>query len=164
MLLHHYSDNEIKEISTKEQSTEQKHYTRPRGLWVSVVGDNDWRSYKGHDLREKYQYEITLADEAKVLFLSSKEHLSAFTKEYGLKPIGEQRIAIDWVKVATEYKGLVIAPYVTEQYENDTLFWVGAWSCASGCIWDKDAISLLKLIREAEPFWWPNENIPFRTV
>ena len=114
MLLHHYSDNEIKEIFSKEQSTEQKHCARPRGLWVSVVGDNDWKSYRGHDLRDQNQYEIILADEAKILFLDSEEQLSDFTQTFGLKPSGEQRIAIDWVQVAITYQGMIIAPYRAE--------------------------------------------------
>jgi hypothetical protein len=51
MLLHHHSSNKINEILSKDQSTEQKHYTRPKGLWVSVVGDRDWPSMKPGDLR-----------------------------------------------------------------------------------------------------------------
>jgi hypothetical protein len=160
VLLHHYSDNEIKEIFSKEQSTEQKHYTRPRGLWVSVVGDRDWPSLKPGDLRSQHQYEITLADDAKILWVDGREQLSAFTKEYGLKPSGERRRAIDWVRVGTEHQGLIIAPYIAEHTKYPTLFWYGAWGCASGCIWNKDAISETKLIRAGEPFWWLRENEP----
>ena len=73
MLFHHYSENEIKEILSKEQSTEQKHCTRPRGLWVSVVGDRDWPSMKPGDLRSQHQYEITLADDAKILSIDGRK-------------------------------------------------------------------------------------------
>ncbi len=161
MLLHHYSSNKISEILSKEQSTEKKFYTKPNGLWVSVVGDNDWKSNSGGDLRSQNQYEIILADEAKILFLDSEEQLSGFTQTFGLKPRGEQRTAIDWVQVAIKYQGMIIAPYRAELTESDALFWWGAWRCASGCIWNKDAISEIKLIREGEPFWWINENPPF---
>ncbi len=160
VLLHHYSDNEIEEIFSQEQSTEQKHYTRPRGLWVSVVGDRDWPSLKPGDLRSQHQYEITLADDAKILWIDGKVQLSAFTKEYGHKPSGERRRAIDWVRVATEHQGLIIAPYIAEHTKYPTLFWYGAWGCASGCIWNKDAISEIKLIRAGEPFWWLKGNAP----
>jgi hypothetical protein len=161
MLLHHYSDNKISEIITKGQSSEKKHYTRPIGLWVSVVGDDDWKSLSIGDLRSQNQYEITLADEARILFLNGEEQLLEFTQAFGLKPSGEQRIAIDWVQVAIMYHGLIIAPYRAELTESDALFWWGAWGCASGCIWNKDAISEIKLIREGEPLWWINENPPF---
>lgn len=161
MLLHHYSSNKINEILSKEQSTEKKFYTRPIGLWVSVVGDSDWTSNSGVDLRSQNQYEITLANAAKILFLDSEEKLSGFTQKFGLKPSGEQRTAIDWEQVATEYEGMVIAPYREELTESDDLFWWRAWGYASGCIWNKDAISEIKLIREGEPFHWINENPPF---
>ena len=145
-------------IKAKEQSSEQKHYTRPKGLWVSVVGDRDWPSMNPGDLRSQHQYEITLKDENKIRFIDGRKQLSEFIKKYGLKPRGEPRIAIDWVKVATEHQGLIIAPYIAEHTRYPTLFWYGAWGCASGCIWNKDAISEIKLIREAEPFWWFKEN------
>jgi hypothetical protein len=161
MLLHHYSSNKINEILSKEQSTEQKHYTRPKGLWVSFVGDRDWPSMNPGDLRSQHQYEITLADEDKIRFIDGRKQLSEFTKKYGLKPSGERQIAIDWVKVATEHQGLIIAPYIAEHTRYPTLFWYGAWGCASGCIWNKDAISEIKLIREAEPFWWFKEKAHF---
>lgn len=161
MLLHHYSSTKISEIFSKEQSTKQKHYTRPRGLWVSVVGDKDWPSMRPGDLRSQHQYEITLADRAKILFLNIEEQLSEFTQTFGLKPSGEQRIAIDWVQVAIGYQGMIIAPYRAELTGSDALFWWGAWGCASGCIWNKDAIAEITLIREAEPFWWFKENAPF---
>lgn len=92
----------------------QKHYTRPKGLWVSVVGGRDWPSMNPGDLRSQHQYEITLADDAKIRFIDGRKQLSEFTKKYGLKPSGERRIAIDWVKVATEHQGLIISPYIAE--------------------------------------------------
>ena len=64
--------------------------------------------------------------------------------------------------MATEHQGLIIAPYIAEYTRYPTLFWYGAWGCASGCIWSEDAISEIKLIREAEPFWWFKENTLFR--
>ena len=161
MLLHHYSSNKINEILSKGQSTEQKHYTRPTGLWVSVVGDRDWPSLEPGDLRSQHQYEITLAGEATIRFIHDRAQLSEFTKRYGLKPRGERRVAIDWTKVAAEHQGLIIAPYIAEHTRYSTLFWYRAWGCASGCIWKREAICKIRLIREAEPFWWFKEHRPF---
>jgi hypothetical protein len=162
MLLHHYSSNKINVFLSKEQPTEQKCYTRPKGLWVSVVGPRDWPSMEPGDLISQHQYEITLAAKAKILFIDERSQLSEFTERYGLLPRGEQRIVIDWVKVAIEHQGLVIAPYIEEYTDYPDLFWYGSWGCASGCIWNKEAIAGSKLIREAEPLWMLNENTLFR--
>ena len=114
------------------------------------------------DLRSKHQYEITLAAEAKILFIDERNQLSEFTERDGLLPRGEQRILIDWVKVATEHQGLVIAPYIEEYTDYADVFWYGSWGCASGCIWKKEAIAESKLIRKVEPLWMLNENTLFR--
>lgn len=161
MLLHHYSSNVIKEIFSKGQSTALKHYIKPTGLWVSVPGDRDWPSMRPGDLRSQHQYDITLTDEAKICLIYCRKQLSEFTNEYGLKPSGERLIAIDWIRVATEYQGLIIAPYIAEHTRYSTLFWYRAWTCASGCIWNEGAISEIKLIHEAEPFRSFEENMPF---
>lgn len=81
--------------------------------------------------------------------MASKEQLFAFTKTYGIQLEGETRIAIDWPKVASEYQGVMITPFFTEY---DDLFWYGAWGYASGCIWDKAAISGIGRSRDGDPF------------
>ena len=152
MLLHHYSTSKIVEIISKVQRPAMKPYDRPTGFWVSVVGPNDWKSKHRGDLLDQNLYEVKLSGKHNLLFMSTREHLSAFTKAYGLKLRDETRVAIDWTKVAAEYQGVLIAPFFAEHDDYDDLFWYGAWGCASGCIWDKDAISGISLIREGDPF------------
>jgi hypothetical protein len=54
--------------------------------------------------------------------MNTREHLSVFTKAYGIKLKGETRIAIDWAKVAADYQGVIIAPFFTEHEDYDDLF------------------------------------------
>lgn len=152
MLLNHYSTSKIVEIISKVQCPVMKPYDRPTGFWVSVVGPNDWKSKHPGDLLHQNLYEVKLASEHNLLFMSTREQLSEFTKEYGLKLIGEARIAIDWPKVAADYRGVIIAPFFAEYDDYDDLFWYGAWECASGCIWDINAISGISLVREGDQF------------
>jgi len=152
MLLHHYSTSKIIEITSKVQRPVMKPYDRPTGFWVSVVGPNDWKSKHRGDLLDQNLYEVKLAGEHNLLFMNTREHLSEFTKAYGIKLKGETRIAIDWARVAANYQGVIIAPFFTEHEDYDDLFWYGAWGCASGCIWDKNAISGISLVREGDQF------------
>lgn len=48
--------------------------------------------------------------------------------------------AIMWPKVAKEYQGIIISPYQWERRDFFGTFWYSGWDCASGCIWDKEAI------------------------
>ncbi len=152
MVLHHYSTSKIVEIISKVQHPVMKPYDRPIGFWVSVVGPNDWKSMHRGYLLDQNLYEVKLASEHNVLFMSTRKQLSVFTKEYGLKLRGETRIAIDWRKVAADYQGVIIAPFFEEHDDYDDLFWYGAWGCASGCIWDKSAISGISLVRGGDQF------------
>jgi hypothetical protein len=152
MLLHHYSARKIAEIISKVQRPVMKPYDRPTGFWVSVVGPNDWKSKHRGELLDQNLYEVTLAGEHNLLFMNTREHLSVFTKAYGIKLNGETRIAIDWAKVAPDYQGVIIAPFFTKHEDYDDLFWYGAWGCASGCIWDKNAIAGISLVREGDQF------------
>lgn len=52
---------------------------------------------------------------------------------------------IDWVKVAESWAGVEINPYLWKRRLNGGMWYYG-WDCASGCIWDKRAISEIKLL------------------
>jgi hypothetical protein len=46
---------------------------------------------------------------------------------------------INWAKVAAKWGGVEIAPF---QSKRDNVFWYSTWDCASGVVWDLDAISI----------------------
>ena len=48
---------------------------------------------------------------------------------------------IDWPAVATDYPGLIIAPYQWSCRMSEFTRWYYGWDCASGCIWNADAIA-----------------------
>jgi hypothetical protein len=52
---------------------------------------------------------------------------------------------IKWHKVAENYSGIEIDPYLCERRLDGGLWYYG-WDCASGCIWDKEAILDVKKI------------------
>lgn len=127
---------------------------KPRGLWVSVEGNgdgwSDWcrdEQFGGEGLA--FEHEVVLAEDAHLLWLSTAEHLDAFTVEYGTpmypaEPTIRHR-GIDWPGVAKVYQGIVIAPYLWERRLDPDTFWYYGWDCASGCIWDLTAIARLEL-------------------
>lgn len=55
-------------------------------------------------------------------------------------------IHIQWEKVKKEYDGIVIAPYQWECRLRNKFMWYYSWDCASGCIWNIDAIATMDLI------------------
>lgn len=146
MILSHYSYAEG--IAPESRDQDENPYSKPRGFWVSVDGEDDWPSWcaseEFRDTGAQHHHRVTLADGARVLVVDSVSALDDFTERYG---VPDHRFSvrpskgdgIDWVAVAEDWQGIIIAPY---QWEcRLTLSWYYTWDCASGCIWDADAIA-----------------------
>lgn len=135
---------------------------KPLGLWVS--DDNaemnwpDWCVAENFGLdRFRYRTEVRIRECAKILFIRSVEELDAFNAKYSydlLAGLGHRRSGaeprmdyIRWSLVAKEYDGIIITPYLWERRMDGGLWYYG-WDCASGCIWNVDAIQLMR----SEPF------------
>ena len=144
--LRHYSDTTVR--LDRQRDYTHGHvagYRKPRGFWVSVQGEQDWFSwcrdeeFRLHRLTVEHVVDLSVG--AKILYLESVDELDSFTLEYGVvehKTWGDD-IQIDWVRVAGEYDGIIIAPYQWDRrLEHD---WYYPWDCASGCIWNLDAIA-----------------------
>jgi hypothetical protein len=115
------------------------------GLWFSVEGPDDWVQWcKSKDFcLEQFVHatEIVLKSKAKVLRLRNASDIDAFTAEY----VAEQEDLIpDWPSVRAKWQGLIIAPYCWGRRLSS--FWYHGWDCASGVIWDADAIAKLRPI------------------
>lgn len=125
---------------------------KPKGFWVSV--GNEWEQWCresefGAD-RLGYVARVTLVPDANVLRLSGQIDLDNFTDEYG-DPHSERRFTIHcirWDRVAEEYDGIIISPYVWERRLE--LMWYYGWDCASGCIWNARAILSVVPVPKAE--------------
>jgi hypothetical protein len=133
----HYSKEPLTEVRSCAQN-EHDDPSKPRGLWVSVEGPDDWKAWchseEHHIDRLLIETEVVLASEARILRLSSAFGLDAFTKQY-------EHCAgmIDWAAVAREHQVIIIAPYCWER-RLELICYYG-WDCASGVIWDAAAIA-----------------------
>ena len=142
----HYAESRIERLEPREYKKDNQQF-KPVGFWVSV--SEDWKQWcEGEDFgleRLTVCHEITLADSANILRLSTPEDLDQFTKRFALpdssgwpgRRFGER---IDWEGVRCQYQGIIIAPYCWERRLAEHTFWYYPWDCASGCIWDLGAI------------------------
>jgi hypothetical protein len=148
MRLLHYSNAPIETLRPIPPSSD--HDMKPRGLWVSVEGEDDWESWcKSEQFaldRLTVLHEVTLTPDANILRISDADAIFELGREYGKSPswAGRDRVySLDWPRLAARWQGLLIAPYQWSCRLHDQCFWYYGWDCASGCIWDVDAIATL---------------------
>jgi len=151
----HYSSKPIAAVrSTVQRAGDNK----PRGLWLSVEGEGDWREWceaeSYGDPSKQLCYVTTLAPRAKVLRLATPAAVLRFAKRYACDPfMGPMaghtmyaRLSIDWASVAAKYDGIIIAPYHWTLRHDRRVAWYYSWDCASGCIWNRRAVAALELV------------------
>ena len=131
---------------TVESRAQERPDHKPRGLWLSDESDGSygWRSWctdEEYGLG-KNVFEVTLAESANVLTLSTVEDVREFDARFASK--GDRyyrhRCFIDWQRVATYWQGILITPYQWKLRLSD-VGWYYTWDCASGCIWDAAAVA-----------------------
>lgn len=165
MILEHYSKGPLAWPPRDYVQTNHKegwgHPPKPEGLWVSVKGgDPDWPEWcESEDFRLEHLAVCTrviLADNANIRIVNGEAELATFDEQYGTdyaygygSSVAHRRI--DWIKLAEDYDGLIIAPYVwacrlpwrtdepTHRYRISD--WYYPWDCASGVIWKARAIA-----------------------
>lgn len=134
---------------------------KPVGLWVSVEGEDDWPSWcRGEEFHLSgldAVHEVTLTDDARIAHISGAAELREFHEKWSMPndmskllddgPYrhGNKYYEPDWPAVAQEYDGIIIAPYIWCM-RTDGPFWYYGVDCASGCIWNLDAIESFKLV------------------
>ena len=131
---------------------------KPGGLWVSVetgcTPDHSWKEWcldEEFNLENlAYAYEVLLDSDANVLHLDTIEAMREFNAEYMCYTIPEAMIMneVDWGHVTERYQGIIIAPYHYALRLHNDFFWYYTWDCASGCIWDLDAIESFEEIKQ----------------
>lgn len=166
MILEHYTEEPFRLRPTQIYLQRRPYsHRKPQGLWVSVKGEDDWPNWCwGEEFCLEglaYCQVIKLRPCATILHLSTGAQLEEFHHVYAVETEFEARARdwaspgfvhsqwpIDWVKVAAEFDGIIIAPY---QYEHRLLgpHWYYGWDCASGCLWNLNAIASVTPI---EPF------------
>ena len=145
--LHLTHDSELKRVNTPQKRNGPK----PNGLWYCV--GFGWLDFTTSDFKTFYTignrvhaFDISL-DGLNVLKITNYKDLVSFEKIY-LVP-DEQRYmnkySIDWAKVAENYDGIEIAPYIYEARHEHP--WYYGWDVASGCIWNTTNLKSKKLLQ-----------------
>jgi hypothetical protein len=152
MELRHYSHRRLETVTPSIQRVPSHAFEKPVGLWVSVLGEDDWPSFcraEGFGLSSlRVEHTIELADTAHILTLVGGSELDLFTHEYGIQVRGDT--AINWPEVAAQFQGIIIAPYAYSRRLNSLTNWYYGWDCASGCIWHPAAIASVSVIAEQD--------------
>lgn len=143
-ILHHFACQPVECVRSISQSSTDGF--KPRGLWVSdESGDEGWSSYAssvfGGDAL-KCRHRVLLRPEAAILWLKSAEDIDDFTALYAVKGrYGDLHLEILWHEVALRHQGILITPYVHERRLHTGSEWYYGWDCASGCVWDAEAVA-----------------------
>lgn len=161
MQLRHYSSVEIDKVVIQPNKSRYVRDDKPHGFWVSVSGKNDWPSWcESEGFRPGnliHEHAVILTQNSRILHLGCDDAIEEFTMEYGVRDMTSVRYryrSICWDRLYDKYHGIIIAPYSWELRNLEFTSWYYGWDCASGCIWDVDAIasiqSVCSILRESE--------------
>lgn len=146
-ILIHYSHapvTEVRSIPLSDQEGKDGMAFKPKGLWVSVKGNNDWKEWctsEGFGLaRLTHPHRVILAPDANILRITNAAEIDTFTEQYALPTHYLSRYEANWKLVAERYDGIIIAPYIWERRMSMVSAWYYSWDCASGCIWKAEAV------------------------
>jgi hypothetical protein len=171
--LSHFSPTRLKEVrgvvpgEGSEMFWGEDQLTKPRGLWVSVDGKNDWaefiRSGRHAKMLGAYQHQVILENSAPILMVETVSDAVEVFESYRTGTRDRLCDKIDWARLGSEWSGILISNYYwyyieavyhdrllhTEYQElRDELQWTQRWDVASGCIWDARAIASIEVIEE----------------
>lgn len=133
-------------IRFKRTIKQEKGY-KPRGLWYGI-GPSwiNWVRSEMPDWETEHVFRLSI-DETKMKIIRNYQQLVEFEKEYSLPIDGwdsynGRYLYIDWARVARDYGGIEISPYLYEaRYKH---MWYYGWDVASGCIWGTGVVRRLK--------------------
>jgi hypothetical protein len=159
MDLVHFSQEALalSDLVPRRQSHLEHRGDKPQGLWVSDEDDEGWYDWCSENMLESrgaslaVAHRVTLKQNARVLCLATCEDVQQFTGTYrGPDPsyalLSIRNFHIDWEQIAERYQGILITPYQWACRNDLNTFWYYSWDCASGCIWDPEAIESLEVI------------------
>lgn len=121
---------------------------KPNGLWLSDDDSFGWKDWcEGEQWRLDqlaHRTEFVLAPGANVKVLDSTRAIYKFHEKFSGHPAfagtGVEDSWINWDKVVARYDGIIITPYQWSVRLQIGMIWYYGWDCASGCIWNLDAI------------------------
>lgn len=142
--LYHFAEKEFTLNKSKKYSLREPRLPmKPEGLWLSDESDYGWKLWCDDNdfglLNYLYRCVVNMDN---ILHIKTVPELKDFTKQYPLKAIpGLEALSfnsLDWQRVMDEHHGIVISPYQWEV--RLSVIWYYPWDCASGCIWNLEAI------------------------
>ena len=148
MQLKHYPSNPRFTDIVREwdYSTHTPRGDKPKGFWVSILGENDWKSWcESEEFRTgslENEFDVFLSESANILYLTSADDLFEFSVNYKdhSAPGHRYNDDIDWDRLYMEYDGIIISPYQWVCRLDSKTSWYYGWDCASGCIWNLSVI------------------------
>jgi len=140
--------------------------------WVS--GNMNTKEYRN---RFRFENKIEFKEDANILKISNVEEFDIFHDKYSFslpsdhfayqtvlsygeiqhkfKTSNDSAVEIskliDWKRVAKEYQGILITPYVYER--RTSRYWYYPWDCAGGCIWDTSCIASIEASKYDTTTW-----------
>lgn len=148
MRLIHYSGAPIKEL--REATYLQEQFHKPAGFWFSIDGEYGWKEWcTDENYRvEKIQYAhlVTLTPSANIKHIKTPQELDIFTDTY--KVVEAHNFfeitpfihGLNWPLICHYWDGIIISPYIDDRRLSPHTSWYYWWDCASGAIWNLDAI------------------------
>ena len=115
------------------------HPMKPNGFWYEV--DRDWQRWCESEqpdwIEGRRLYDLTLDPAVRLLEIRTVVEIDAFHAEY-TRPMYGSRYSMypEWGRVAEQYDGIEIAPYLWERRLATEFTWYYGWDCASGCLWN----------------------------
>ena len=153
MRLIHYTDEKFSLEPRKYEQFDLSSYSKPKGLWVSVEGDCDWKSWcevESYRLEGlKVSYEVKLKESANILHLKTSWEILEMFEKYPFKTrnrdLDYDTYNLNWKEIEDKFSGIIISPYQWNCRLSPKCSWYYGWDCASGCIWDLNCIEEFKL-------------------
>ncbi|NKU16283.1 hypothetical protein GS928_24920 [Rhodococcus hoagii] len=105
--LMHYAETQRSLDRERDYQTVRR--DKPDGLWVSILGEDDWPSWcRENEFREhtlEVAHEVRLAADANVLLVNGPREFDEFDAKYRTADSRKFNEFIDWPRVESEYDG-----------------------------------------------------------
>lgn len=152
MRLIHYSAKPLTTIRSMPHDPARCGAYKTLGLWVSVEGDYDWRWWCESESfgldRLTHATEIILVANANIKHLRDARDIDRFTDRFHPKRRPKWDHDLDWLAIRERWNGLIIAPYIWSRRVAPHTSWYYGWDCASGVIWNADAIATIRPLED----------------
>lgn len=162
MRIHHSRTGTRVDAEPQVSGFSQKIGPKPNGLWYECQDGSSetWKEFCTVGITDGYgkydsTYNVILKDSGyHILHITDDRHFEKFHKMYSVNhpadPDGTKGFdkMIDWPRVAEDYAGIEICPYLSDKRNDDDAFWYYGWDVASGCIWNPQGVE--ELIRAGD--------------